>query len=397
MLLSLALIWLLGLILAAFFQKIKLPRILGMLLAGMLLGPYVLDYLDDTMLLISSDLRQLALLIILIKAGLSLDLKDLKKVGKPAFLLAFLPATFEIITYFIVAPMLFDITAEETLLMGAVLSAVSPAIVVPRMVHLIEEGYGTKKSIPQMILAAASCDDVYVLVLFSTFLTVAQGNVLQVMHLLEIPISIVIGVIVGAITGYALVQFLENCHRQNKSIKNSVKVVIILALSCLLFVAEEFLFIPYSGLLSVVSMACLIKLRSTSSVTKRVSLKFSKIWIAAELLLFVLVGAAVDVRYLFSAGINVILLIFIALAIRSIGVYLCLLKSDLNSQERMFCIFAYLPKATVQAAIGAIPLSLGLASGQLILTVAILGIIITAPLGAILIDNTYRVYLKKEQ
>ena len=308
MLTSLALIFLTGLLLASLFEKLKLPRIIGMLLAGILLGPYVLNLLDDSVLSISSDLRQMALIIILIKAGLSLNLSDLKKVGRPAILMSFVPATFEIIGYVLLAPTLLGISKIEAAVMGSVLAAVSPAVVIPRMVQLMETNYGTEKSIPQLIMAGASCDDIFVIVLFSTFSSMAQGGSANIMDFVNIPVSILLGIVIGAMIGYLLALFFETCHRQGHSIRSSLKVLILLSLAFLCMALENRLkgIVAISGLLAVVSMACVVKLKSPIDVTNRLSLKFGKLWIAAEILLFVLVGAAVDIRYTMQAGIAVI-------------------------------------------------------------------------------------------
>ena len=388
---SLALIFLVGLSLAAICQRLRLPRIIGMLFTGILLGPYVLDALDPSILPISSELRQMALIIILLKAGLSLNLADLKKVGRPAILMACVPATFELLGYVLVAPMLLDINRIEAAVMGAVLSAVSPAIVVPRMVHLMDTHYGTKKSIPQMILAGASCDDIYVVVLFSTFVSMAQGGSVNLRDFASIPISIVLGIVLGAIFGFLLSIFFEYEHTHHQTIRNSMKVILVLGFSFLLISIETWAktYVSISGLLAVVSMACVIKFRCPSFVSKRLSEKFGKLWLAAEVLLFVLVGAAVDIRYTFQAGLPALLMILIALLFRSIGVLLCMIKTPLNRKERLFCVFAYLPKATVQAAIGSVPFALGLSCGQIVLSVAVLAILITAPLGAFAIDLSY--------
>ena len=398
MLTSLALIFLVGLSLGAIFQKLKLPKIIGMLLTGVLLGPYVLDLLDPSILSISADLRKMALIIILIKAGLSLDIKDLKKVGRPAVLMCFLPATFEILAYVIFAPLFLGVTVTEAALMGAVLGAVSPAVVVPRMVNLMENKCGTDKSIPQLILAGASCDDIYVIVLFTTFLSMAQGGSVSALDFVGIPVSIVLGVALGAAVGLLLSLFFELCYKKNNCIRNSTKVIIVLSLSFLLIAVEGWLegTVSVSGLLAVVSMACVLKIKSTESVTKRLSEKFGKLWIAAEVILFVLVGAAVDIRYTASAGLMAVAMIFTALVFRGIGVILCMVKTKLSWKERLFCVIAYLPKATVQAAIGSVPLAAGLACGNIILSVAVLGIIITAPIGAFLMDFSCKKLLNKE-
>ena len=398
MLASLSLIFLVGLAMGAICQKLKMPRIIGMLVTGIVLGPYVLDFLDPSILSISSELRKLALIIILLKAGLSLDLKDLKKAGRPAILMSFVPATCEIAGYILFAPLLLGINRIEAAVMGAVLGAVSPAVVIPRMVMLMEEKYGTKKAIPQMIMAGASCDDIFVIVLFTTFLSMAQGGSADIIDFVNIPVSIVLGIFLGAVTGYGLYLFFETSYAHKHCVRNSTKVIIVLGFSMLLVSVEGWLEgkVSVSGLLAVVSMACVIKIKSTAFVSKRLSEKFGKLWIAAEVVLFVLVGAAVDIRYTLSAGIAAVFMIFIALIFRTAGVLICTIKTKLNMKERIFCVIAYLPKATVQAAIGSVPLAAGLASGKIILSVAVLAIIITAPLGALGIDNTYKKLLEKD-
>lgn len=392
MLTSLGLILLVGLALGAICKKIKLPSIVGMLVTGILLGPFVLDLLDPSILNISADLRKMALIIILIKAGLSLDLADLKKVGRPAILLSFLPATFEIMAYVIFAPKIFGISLIDAALMGSVLSAVSPAVVVPRMVYMIENNIGTKKGIPQMIMAGASCDDIFVIVLFTSFLSMAQGGKLNAIQFLNVPISIILGIIFGAIVGYILYYFFENAFNKDRMIRNSTKLIIILAISFIIMALEEKLanVVAISGLLAIVSMASMLRVKMTDQVSARLSEKFGKLWIGAEVLLFVLVGAAVDIRYTLSAGFAAILMIFIALAIRSVGVLISLIKTPLTGKEKLFTVAAYLPKATVQAAIGSVPLAAGLSSGNIILSVAVMGILITAPMGAIGIDRLRR-------
>lgn len=396
MLTSLALVFLAGLGMAAVCQQIKLPRIIGMLVTGIALGPYVLNLLDPAILGISSELRQIALIIILIKAGLSLDLSDLKKVGRPAVMMACVPATCEIIAYIIFAPYILGITRIDAAVMGAVLAAVSPAVVVPRMVNLIENGYGTKKAIPQMILAGASCDDIFVIVLFSTFSGIAQGGSANIGDFINIPVSIICGIIIGAVAGYVLSVFFETAYAHEHCVRNSIKVIVVLGVSFLLMAVETWLKgkLAVSGLLAVVSMACVLKLKSVKEVTARLSEKFGKLWIAAEVVLFVLVGAAVDIRYTLNAGVAAIVMIFVALIVRSAGVLICLVKTGLTAKEKLFCVIAYLPKATVQAAMGSVPLAMGLSCGQIVLSVAVMAILITAPLGAIGMDATYKRLLK---
>ena len=399
MLTSLALIFLVGLSAAAICGYLHLPRIIGMLFTGIILGPHVLGLLDDKILSISSELRQIALIIILLKAGLSLNLADLKKVGRPAVMMAFVPASFEICGYLLCAPMILGITRIESAVMGAVLAAVSPAVVVPRMVQLMENRYGTEKSIPQMILAGASCDDIFVIVLFSTFAGMAQGGTADFTQFLNIPVSIVLGILLGAAVGYLLSLFFETAYAKEHYVRNSMKVIVVLGLSFLLMAVETWakLYVSVSGLLAVVSMACVLKMKCPKSVSGRLSEKFGKLWIAAEVVLFVMVGAAVDIRYTATAGGAAVVMILLALIFRAAGVCVCMAGTALNKKERLFTVIAYLPKATVQAAIGSVPMAMGLSCGQIVLSVAVLAILITAPLGAIGMDVTYRRLLKRQE
>ena len=399
MLTSLSLIFLVGLAMGAICQKLKLPRIIGMLATGIVLGPYVLDLLDPSILSISSDLRKMALIIILLKAGLSLNLEDLKKVGRPAIMMSFVPASFEIVGYLLFAPAILGITRVEAAVMGSVLAAVSPAVVVPRMVQLMETKYGTEKAIPQMIMAGASCDDIFVVVLFTTFLSMAQGGSADIKAFANIPVSIILGIILGAIVGYLLYLFFETAYAKKHYVRNSMKVIIVLGFSFLLIAIEGWLEgkIAVSGLLAVVSMACVLKMKCTAFVSKRLSEKFGKLWLAAEVILFVLVGAAVDIRYTLEAGLAAVAMIFVALIFRSFGVLLCIVKTNLSAKERAFCVIAYLPKATVQAAIGSVPFAAGLPCGKIVLSVAVMAIIITAPLGAFGMDLTYKKFLTREE
>lgn len=399
MLTSLALIFLVGLSMATICQKLKLPRIIGMLITGIVLGPYVLDLLDPSILSISADLRQIALIIILLKAGLSLNLSDLKKVGRSAILMACVPASCEILAFVLFAPAILGITRIEAAVMGAVLGAVSPAVVVPRMVQLMDARYGTDKSIPQLIMAGASCDDIFVIVLFSTFVSMAQGGHANLLDFINIPVSIILGIALGAVTGYLLSLFFETAYAHKHCVRNSMKTIVVLSVSFLLMAIEAWLegIVSVSGLLAVVSMACVLKIKSIAFVSKRLSEKFGKLWLAAEVLLFVLVGAAVDIRYTLNAGIAAVLIIFLALIFRSAGVAFCLIGTPLTWKERAFCILAYLPKATVQAAICSVPLAMGLPCGQIVLSVAVLAILITAPMGALGMDLTYKRLLKKER
>lgn len=398
MLTSLALIFLVGLGMASVFQALKLPRIVGMLCAGILLGPWGLNLLSPSILAVSASLRQMALVMILLKAGLSLNIRDLKKVGRPALLLSFLPALFEILAFFLFAPLVLRIRPVEAAVMGAVLAAVSPAVVVPRMVQLLEEGYGVQKGIPQMILAGASLDDVFVIVLFSTFVKMAQGGSVEAAGFLRIPVSIVLGILLGAGTGFLLVRFFAFRHARRRTVRNSVKVIILLSAAFLLLAAEERLeeTLPLSGLLAVMSMALVTAAKGDPGVTRRLQEKYGKLWLAAEVLLFVLVGAAVDIRYTLQAGAGTALMIAVGLVFRCAGVWLCMLGTRLNRKERLYCVIAYLPKATVQAAIGSVPLSLGLPCGAAVLSAAVLAILLTAPLGALGMDLSCQRLLERE-
>ncbi|MEE0686599.1 MAG: cation:proton antiporter [Lachnospiraceae bacterium] len=392
MLTSIAMILLLGLLIGWIFSKLRLPSLLGMVAVGIILSPHALDLIDESILGISSELRQIALVIILTRAGLSLDISDLKKVGRPAALMSFVPACVEILGTVILAPMLLGVTILEAAIMGSVIAAVSPAVVVPRMIRLIEEGYGTNKKIPQMILAGASVDDVFVIVVFTVFTALASTGEVSVTSFTKIPISIVLGIILGGCIGMLLVIFFKKCH-----MRDSIKILIILSVSFLILEVENILqgYVPVSGLLAIMSMGIIIK-QKYDVLALRLSAKYNKLWLGAEVFLFVLVGATVNLRYVASAGISAILLILLALLFRMVGVAVSLLKTDLSKRERLFCMVAYTPKATVQAAIGAIPLSMGLECGNMVLTVAVLSILITAPFGAICVDNLYKKLLVKK-
>lgn len=398
MLTSLAFIFLVGLSAAALCRAVHLPRIIGMLVTGIILGPYALNLLDPFILEASADLRQMALIIILLKAGLSLNLSDLKKVGRPAIMMSCVPATFELCAFVLFAPSVLRVNQIEAAVMGSVLAAVSPAVVVPRMVQLMDQRWGTGKGIPQMIMAGASCDDIYVIVLFSTFVGMAQGGSAHWQDFAKIPVSILLGIIVGGVVGLGLNLVFDIAYARRHYIRNSMKVLIVLGVSFLLVAMETWLkpYIPLSGLLAVVAMACALKLKSPGFISKRLSEKFGKLWLAAEVLLFVLVGAAVDVRYTVTAGLAAVFMIVISLLFRALGVVLCLLGTRLNRKERLFCVIAYMPKATVQAAIGSVPLALGLSCGQVVLSVAVVAILITAPMGALGMDATYQKLLEKE-
>lgn len=391
MLLSLALLFLSGMVLGKIFETLRLPKLLGMLTTGILLGPYVLNLLDPTILNISTELRQIALVIILTRAGLNLNIKDLKKVGRPAILMCFVPACFEIIGMLILAPMLLGITILDAAIMGIVIAAVSPAVIVPKMLKLMESEYGTSKSIPQMIMAGASVDDVFVIVLFTAFTGLAQGGTITAMHFLTIPTSIILGLLGGVVTGLFLSMLFSKVH-----IRDTGKVITILSISFLLITLEHMMTgaIGFSGLLAVMALGATLH-QKKYEISQRLSNKFSKLWVGAEVLLFVLVGSIVNISYALNAGILSILLIFGVLLFRMIGVFICLINTKLNKKERVFTAFAYMPKATVQAAIGGLPLAMNLPCGNIVLTVAVLSIIITAPLGAILIDTTYKKFLSK--
>lgn len=393
MLLSVGLILLVGMSLGWLCQKLKLPSLLGMLLTGVLLGPYVLDLLDPSILNISAELRRIALIIILTRAGLGLDISGLKKIGRPAVLMCFVPASFELIGMMLIAPRLIGMTTLEAAIMGSVLAAVSPAVVVPRMVKLMDEGYGTAKGIPQLILAGASVDDVYVIVLFSTFTGMAQGGKASVLSFVNIPVSIILGIAIGLALGFALAFFFGKVHLRDTS-----KVLIILSISFLLAAVEDHLAtsITFSSLIAIMFLGVGLQ-KKREEVAKRLSAKFSKLWVAAEVFLFVLVGATVNIGYLGNVGVKALLVIIGALVFRMLGVFVCLLGTKLSSKEKLFAMMAYTPKATVQAAIGGIPLAMGLACGETVLTVAVLAIVLTAPLGAFAIDLSYKKMLEKEE
>lgn len=392
MLLSISLILIVGMSMGWICQKCKLPGLLGMLATGVLLGPYVLNLLDSSILEVSSELRKIALVIILTRAGLGLDLSGLKKNGRPAFLMCFIPATFEVLGMILLAPKLMGLTVLEAAVMGAVLAAVSPAVVVPRMVKLMDEGYGTKKGIPQLILAGASVDDVYVIVLFSTFVSMMQGGGASLLSFINIPISILLGIIIGTGVGFLLALLFKYIH-----IRDTSKVLIILSISLLLVVFEDKMTtaITFSSLIAVMFIGIGLQKKRTE-VAKRLSIKYGKLWVASEVFLFVLVGATVDIGYLGNVGIKALIVICGALVFRMLGVFVCVLGTSLNKKERLFSMIAYTPKATVQAAIGGIPLAMGFACGDLVLTVAVLAIVLTAPLGAFAIDLSYQKLLGHE-
>lgn len=391
MLTSFAFIFLLGMLLSSILKKLRLPGLLGMLITGIVLGPYVLNLLDPSILSISADLRQIALIIILTRAGLSLDINDLKKVGRPAILMCFVPACLEIAGMILLAPGLLGISVLDAAIMGTVVAAVSPAVIVPKMLMLMEQGYGKENSIPQLIMAGASVDDVFVIVLFTAFTGLAQGESITAASFAQVPVSILTGMIAGVVTGLLFAVLFAKLH-----MRDSGKVVVLLSISFLMVALENSIkgVIPFSGLLAVMSMGIALQ-KKRPVVAERLSVKYSKLWVAAEILLFVLVGATVDVSYALAAGASAIILIFGVLLFRMAGVFLCMLKTRLSGKERLFCMIAYMPKATVQAAIGGVPLALGLGCGKIVLTVAVLAILITAPLGAFGVDMTYRKLLPR--
>lgn len=393
MIISLAYIFLLGMTLSWCFKKIKFPNLLAYIITGIILGPYVLNAIDGSILNISADLRQIALIIILIRAGITLNVSDLKKVGRPAILMCFLPACFEMIGMCLLAPKLLGISLLDSAIMGAVIAAVSPAVIVPKMIKLIEDGYGKKNSIPQLILAGASVDDVFVIVMFTAFTGLATGGSINIWQFVSIPVSIILGVLLGLLVGFALIKLFKKIH-----MRDTVKVVILLSMSFIMVTLETWLknIIPISGLIAVMSMGIMIN-RKYTILAKRITGKFAKLWVVAEIMLFVLVGASVNINYALNAGIKTVVLIFAVVLFRMIGVFICLLKTKLSIKEKIFCMIAYTPKATVQAAIGGTPLAMGLGCGEIVLTVAVIAILITATLGAFGIDLTYKKLLEIEQ
>ncbi|MCH5211647.1 MAG: cation:proton antiporter [Oscillospiraceae bacterium] len=386
MLISVSLILLSGTFLGWICKKIKLPGLLGMMLTGVIIGPHVLDLIDISILNISADIRKIALIIILTRAGLTLNISDLKKVGRPAMLMCFVPAVLEITGMIILAPKLFNVSILDAAITGAVVAAVSPAVIVPKMIRLIDEGYGTNKSIPQLILAGASVDDIFVIVLFTAFTGLAQGNQISVMSFVNIPVSIGLGIAIGLLLGFLLSKLFEKVH-----IRDTMKVIVILSISFILVTIEDNITvsITFSALIAIMFIGVAMQ-RYRKEASSRLSVRFNKLWVCAEVFLFVLIGAAVDIRYVTNAAIPAILLIFGVLCFRMLGVFLCMLHTKLSLKERLFCMIAYIPKATVQAAIGGVPLAMGLECGNVVLTIAVMAILITAPLGAFLIDLTYK-------
>lgn len=393
MLISIAMILLMGMFMGWICKKIHLPSLTGMIFTGIILGPYFLNMIDSSLLNISSELRKIALIIILTRAGLSLDLNDLKRVGRPAILMCFVPACFEIMGMIILAPKLLGISILDAAIMGTVVGAVSPAVIVPKMLKLMEEGYGVRHSIPQLILAGASVDDVFVIVMFTAFTGLAQGNDVSIRSFVNIPVSILLGIVTGAFIGILLAYYFKKVH-----IRDTSKVVIILCLSFILVTFEDRFstILPFASLIAVMAIGIALQ-KKREVVAKRLSVKFNKLWVVAEIVLFVLVGATVDIKYAVSAGALSVILILGVLMFRMLGVFLCLLKTKLTMRERMFCMIAYTPKATVQAALGGVPLAMGLSCGNIVLTIAVVAILITAPLGAFCIDFAYKKLLINEE
>ena len=393
MITSLALIFIGGLFMGAIFQKLKLPSLIGMLLMGIVLGPYVLNLLDASALSISADLRQLALIIILARAGLSLDLEDLKKIGRPAILMSFVPACFEMLGTMLIAPRLFNISLLDAAMLAAIIASASPAVIVPRMLKLMEKGYGTDKNIPQLILTGDTIDDVFNIVVFTSILGLASGERVSAMRFGAIPIAILAGIALGVLVGWGLTFFFKKFQ-----MRDSIKVLLVLSIAFLLVTLEERIedIFPFSGLISIMAIGVTL-LKLAPHRAKKISAKLSKLWVGAEILLFVLVGASMNIHYTTSVGLKTALLLIVILLIRAIGILLCLIKTNLKWQERLFCVFTGIPKATVQAAIGGIPLAMGLANGDIMLAVAVITILITAPIGALIIDKTYKRLLAKAE
>jgi len=389
MLMSLCVIMLSGLLLGWICKKIRFPSLFGMIIAGIIIGPYALNLIDQSVLDVSSDIRRIALIVILIRAGLKLDLSDLKKVGRPAVLMCFVPACFEIVGMVVLAPILLNISFLDAAIMGAVIGAVSPAVIVPRMIKLIDEEYGTDKGIPQMILAGASVDDVFVIVMFTTFTGLAQGGEVSILRFLNIPVSIVTGIMVGLIAGFLFVKWFSKIN-----IRATVKAIIVLSVSFALWAFEDsFKMVPFASLIAIMAIGIGIK-KWGSHYAKELSGKYDKMWAVAEIFLFVLVGSSVSVDSAVSAGVSAIILVLGVLVFRMAGVFVCILGTKLSMKEKLFCMIAYTPKATVQAAIGGLPLAMGLPCGQIVLTVSVIAILLTAPLGAFGIDLTYQKFLK---
>lgn len=392
MLISITYILFAGMFLGYLCKKVHFPSLFGMIIAGILIGPHVLNLIDASILNISTEIRKIALIIILIRAGLKLSVEDLKKVGRPAILMCFVPATLEVIGMVLLAPKLLGLSIVDAAILGAVVGAVSPAVIVPRMIKLIDEGYGTGKGIPQMILAGASVDDVYVIVLFTTFTSLAQGGTVNALDFVNIPLSIITGIVIGLLVGYILVKYFRWF-----SSSEIVMALIVLGVCFLLTTAEDKWgsIVPFASLLAVMSMGLMMRMKN-ENLAKNLSSKFDKMWVPAEVFLFVLVGASVQIESLKEAGISSMILVLAVLVFRMVGVFLCLIGTKLNGKEKIFAMLAYTPKATVQAAIGGLPLAMGLACGNTVLTVSVIAILLTAPLGAFAIDLTYKSFLENK-
>lgn len=394
MLESIGIIILLGFIVSFIFGKIKIPKLVGMIITGIIIGPFCLNIIDPSILEISPDIRQFALVVILTRAGLSLNVEDLKKVGRPGLLMCFVPATFEILAFTIFAPMFLGVTILEGAIIGSIIAAVSPAVVVPRMLNLMNKGYGNKNSIPQLILAGASVDDIYAIVVFTALVALEQGGSVSVMSFINIPLSIILGLVVGYILG----KLLNKLYEININMDNTIKFLILLSVSFLLLSLENLVkgILPFSALISIMAMGMAIN-KENINLARNLEKKYGEVWIFAEIFLFILVGASVNINYALKTGVNGVVLILIALIIRMLGVLISLIKTKLTKKERIFTMLAYTPKATVQAAMGGVPLAMGLACGETALAMAVLSILITAPLGAIFIDTSYKKLLTKDK
>ncbi|MGF7059321.1 cation:proton antiporter [Brassicibacter mesophilus] len=392
MALSLGIIILLGLGFNKVFDRLKLPGLLGMLILGIIIGPYGANFISGDILKISSDLRRIALIIILLRAGLGIKKETLNKIGIPALKMSCVPGLLEGFTIMLVSNKLLGIPIVEAGMLGFIVAAVSPAVVVPQMLNFIQNKIGADKNIPTLILAGASIDDVFAITLFSTFLGLYGGGQVNIaMKILDIPISIVLGVLLGVIIGFIMIYIFRKYH-----MRDTKKVLILIGVAIVFTSLEDALknIIPIASLLGVMTIGFIL-LEKHSGVANRLASKFNKIWVFAEILLFVLVGAQVNIHVALNSGLVGALIILIGLLARSLGVVISLTGTDLSWKERLFCVIAYVPKATVQAAIGAVPLSAGVSSGDLILAIAVLSIIITAPLGAIGINFAGNRWLSK--
>lgn len=395
MLLSFSLIFLLGIGFGAIFNKLKLPSLLGMLVVGIILSPNFLNILDEKIMSISPELRKIALVIILTRAGLNLNFQELKKIGHPAVFMCFLPALFEILATLFLGQKFLGLSILDSLILGTVIAAASPGIIIPKMLNIMNEKYGIKKGIPQLLMACASVDNVFVIILFTAFTGLATNGHIEPLNFLRIPSSIVFGLLAGKLIGKILLLLFKKF-----SIRDSLKVLIMLNISFLLFTIESrsninsIPWFSFSGLLAIMTIGTMIK-QENIILADRLSLKFTKLWLGAEIILFVLVGATINLKSALHLGITGVIFIFTVLAFRLFGVFLSTIGSGFNKKERLFCMIGYSPKATVQAVIGSIPLALGLSCGDTVLTMAILAILFTAPIGAFVIDYSYRKLLEK--